>query len=134
MRTPCTSSKCIRKRGVACTGFSKYFGTSCTVGSQISKSNSKDVIQNGTPDCRVPYKNGENETSGCARHPAVLCVQSEGSVPILVYSVIGQILTGDTQFYNTMFLFHFKYMFVCIISYIALLINISICSIDPHIP
>ena len=75
--------------GIACSGFSKYFGTPCTVGFQLPMSNSKDVILNGTQDSRGPYKNGENGTSGCARHPAVLCIQSEGSIPILGYSVIG---------------------------------------------
>ena len=49
--------------GIACSGFSKYFGTPCTVGFQLPMSNSKDVILNGTQDSRGPYKNGENGTS-----------------------------------------------------------------------
>ena len=35
----------------------------------------------------------ENGTSGSARHPVVLRIQSEANNPILGYSVIGQILT-----------------------------------------
>ena len=53
-------------------------------------------------------ENGKSGISGSARHPFVLCIQSEASIPILGYSVIGQILTGDPHFYNTMFWLHFK--------------------------
>ena len=38
----------------------------------------------------APRKN-ENGTSGSARHPIVLRIQSEASIPILGYSLIGQI-------------------------------------------
>ena len=58
---------------------------------------------------QVPRKT-ENRTSGSARHPIVLRIQSEASIPILGYSVIGQILTGDLHFYNTMFWHHFNYL------------------------
>ena len=47
----------------------------------------------------VPRKT-ENGTSGSARRPIVLRIQSEASIPILVYSVIGQVLTGDPHFYK----------------------------------
>ena len=45
----------------------------------------------------------EKRTSGSVRHPVVLHIQSEANIPILGYSVIGQILTGDPHFHNTMF-------------------------------
>ena len=45
-----------------------------------------------TLDSRGPGK-PENGTSGSARHPIVLRIQSEASILILGYSVIGQILT-----------------------------------------
>ena len=37
-----------------------------------------------------------------------LRIQSEASIPIQGYSVIGQILTGDPHFCNTMFWLHFN--------------------------
>ena len=55
----------------------------------------------------VPRKT-ENGTSGSARYPVVLRIESEASIPILGYSVIGQILTGDPQLYNTVFWRHFN--------------------------
>ena len=59
------------------------------------------VMLTGIPE--APRKT-ENWTSGSVRHPIVLRIQSEDSIPILGYSVIGQILTCDPHFYNTMFL------------------------------
>ena len=41
--------------------------------------------------------------SGSVKHPVVLHIQSEANITILGYSVIGQILTGDPHFHNTMF-------------------------------
>ena len=48
-------------------------------------------------------RNWKNSTTGSTEHPVVLCIQSEASIPIVGYSLIGQILTGDPHFYNTMF-------------------------------
>ena len=46
----------------------------------------------------------EDSQSGSVRHPVVLGTgQSEANIPILGYVVIGQILTGDPHFRNTMF-------------------------------
>ena len=50
-----------------------------------------------------PLEKRKNGTSGSVRHPVVLHIQSEANIPILGYSVIGQILTGDPHFHNTMF-------------------------------
>ena len=52
----------------------------------------------------------ENGTSGSARHPIVLRIQSEASILILGYSVIGQNLTGDPHFYNTIFWLQFNWL------------------------
>ena len=50
----------------------------------------------------IPRKT-ENRISGSTRHPIVLRMQSEASIPILGYSVIGQILTGDPQTLSAVF-------------------------------
>ena len=55
------------------------------------------------PGFQRPLKIGTNRTSGSARHPFVLCIQSEASIPILGHSVIGRILTGDPIFTNQCF-------------------------------
>ena len=57
-----------------------------------------------------PLEKRTNGTSGSVRHPVVLHIQSEANIVILGYSVIGQILTGDPHFHNTMFWLHFKWL------------------------
>ena len=56
---------------------------------------------------KVPRKR-ENGTSSSLSHSVVLRIQSEAIILILGYSVIGQILTDDPHFYNTMFCLYFK--------------------------
>ena len=55
------------------------------------------------PGFQRPLEKRKNGTSGSVRHPVVLHIQSEANILILGYSVIGQILTGDPHFHNTMF-------------------------------
>ena len=62
------------------------------------------------PGFQSPLEKRKNGTSGSVRHPVVLHIQSEANLPILGYFVIGQILTGDPHFHNTMFWLHFKWL------------------------
>ena len=42
------------------------------------------------PGFQRPQEERRNRTSGFTKHPVVSCIQSEASIPILGYSVIGQ--------------------------------------------